>query len=281
MKRGLVWLAVLFCPLVSGAQLDLRCRLVHSQVLLFESILVDVTIVNNTGRPLTLGAPDAEAVLKFDVERSPGALSQPTGIPVWTGAVTVAPMGTLKQTLDILPAYPISSTGPYSLTGRLEWDDRVFISSRMFLDVLPGLEVARFVSSVPGMGKAVRTYTLRTLNRDRTERLFLRIDDEGEGRCYGVFSLGRVVRLQKPLMQADGEGNVHVLHQMGPSQFVMHVFTPYGLLVSQEQYTGDASQMRMDRKADHGVVVEGVTERSSEGDMGAGGETIEFNDLFR
>ncbi len=282
MSRWPKWLVLLLVfPFAAGAQVDIRCRLAHTTVILYESIPMDVTIVNNTGQPLTFGVPEANAALMFDIERSPGALMMPTGASVWTGAVTVAPMGTLKQTVDLLPAYPILNTGPYSITARLEWSDRAFISSRMFLDVVPGFEVARETASVPGMGRAIRTYTLRTLNRDKTERLFLRIDDDDEGRCYGVFDLGRVVRMYKPNMEVDEEGDVHALHQAGPSFFVRHVFTPYGLLVSREQYSGDATQMRMSRQAGSGVVVEGIAQKLGGNEDGPGGETVEFEDLLR
>lgn len=280
--RCVSWLALgVALATTAGAQIDLRCRLVHGQVLLHESIPVEVTIVNNMAEPLELQSPKARAALAFDVERAPGMFVQPTGVPVFTGVVAVAPMSEVKETVDILTSYNIRNTGPYSVSGRLTWGDRAFVAPKMFLDVLPGLEIDRAVAGVPGMPKAVRTYTLRTLNRDRMERLFLRIDDENEGQCYGVVSLGRVVRHYKPMMKVDGEGNVHVLHQAAPNQFFLHVVTPYGLVASQEQYTSEGGQMRLGQSVAGQLEVEGSGGTKVTGDSGAGGEAVEYEDLFK
>ena len=74
----------------------------------------------------------------------------------------------------------------------------------------------------------MRSYTLRTLNRDRREVVFLRINDDDRGMCYGVFELGAIVRMFEPKLQMDEVGNIHVLHQSGPWQFTHSVFTPHG-----------------------------------------------------
>lgn len=280
--RCVSWLALgVALATTAGAQIDLRCRLVNSQVLLHESVPVEVTIANNSAQTIEFQSSKANAALAFEVERVPGVFVLPTGAPIFTNVVTLAPMSSVKETVDLVASYQIRNTGPYSVNGRLTWGDRVFVASKMFFDVLPGLEIDRVVAGVPGMPKAVRTYSLRTLNRDRSERLFLRIDDENDGQCYGVVSLGGVVRHYKPAMKVDGEGNVHVLHQAAPSLFRLHVITPYGLIASQEQYTGEGGQMRLSRGSAGDFKVEGGGESSKAGDAGAGGEAVEFEDLFR
>lgn len=245
MKRSLTSIMVMLWATVSAhAQIEFRCRLVNTKVLQFESIPVEVTIGNNTSEPLTLGGARGSATLLFDVESSPGVLVQPTGALLVTNRLTVKHAETTKFTVDLLPSYNIRSTGPYTITGRLEWRDKVFVGSKMYLDVLPGLEIARMSAGVPGLPGVTRTYSLRTLNRDRTERVFLRITDDN-GQCYGVVDLGGIVRMYKPVLRVDEEGNIQVVHQNGPSSFIRHVITPYALVLEREAYTGDGSGIRL------------------------------------
>ena len=126
-----------------------------------------------------------------------------------------------------------------------------------FLDVLPGLEIARLSAGVPAEPDATRLYTLRTLNRDRVEVMFLRIDDDDRGVCYGVFELGRIVRLYEPKLQVDETGNVHILHQSGPWQFTHSVFTPRGEPVLQEVYSGEGSAIGLKRGEGGQLAVDG------------------------
>jgi hypothetical protein len=139
----------------------------------------------------------------------------------------------------------------------VEWGGKVFISPKLFLDVLPGLEISKLVAGIPEDPNAVRSYTLRTLNRDRNEVVFLRINDDDRDMCYGVFELGAIVRLFKPKLQTDEVGNIHVLHQSGPWQFTHSIVTPNGDPVLQEVYSADGSTIELKRAEGGQIVVQG------------------------
>lgn len=276
MRQAVLFLSIMVVVArIADAQLDFQCRLVNSRVLQFESIPVEVTIINRSGERLVVGGPKATAFLAFDAENSPGALILPTDRPLLTNEVVARHAETVHFTIDLLPSYQIRETGPHSIVGRLEWRDKVFVTSKMYLDILPGLEIARITGGAPGMGGTVRTYSLRTLNRDRTERAFLRITDE-TGRCYGVLDLGRIVRLYKPVLQVDEEGNLQVLHQNGPNSFVRHVVSFDGQVKSQETYLGDGTGLRSGANSSSQV----VSAAELAGDEAAVGETVDFKTLF-
>jgi hypothetical protein len=265
----------LWAAVAARGQIDFRCRLVNTKVLQFESIPVEVTIGNNTGEPLVFGGAQGNATLLFDIESTPGMLAAPTGQPVLTNRVTVKPAETAKLLVDLLPAYGIRNTGPYSVTGRLEWRDKVFVGGKLYLDVLPGLEIARTAAGIPGMPGQTRTYSLRTLSRDRGERVFLRITDDND-QCYGVVDLGSIVRMYKPVLLVDEEGNIQVVHQNGPSSFVRNVVTPYGLVLNREAYTGDGSGIRLKGP---GAENAPLSRPSGEEGESAGGEAVDFEEL--
>lgn len=275
MKR---WVCIAFLVLAmlssAGAQIEFRCRMVNSKVLQFESIPVEVFVANNTGRPLTIGGEGADARLLFDVESTPGVLVMPTGVPLLTNQITVKQAESTRFVVDLLPSYGIISTGPYSISGRLEWRDRIFVGAKMYVDVVPGLEIARLTAGVPELPQSVRNYSLRTLNRDRSERVFLRITDDA-GRCHGVLDLGRIVRVYRPVMHADEEGNIQVVHQNGPGSYVRHVVTPYGHIVAQEAYTGDSGNLRV-----KGPAVGGRAPQPADAEMQrVRGEAVGFEEL--
>ena len=245
-------------PALASAQIELSCRLVNARVLQFEPVLVKMEISNRSFQPLRLSSSDANALLTFDVEQGPGMLVLSTETPLPAEQVTIAPGDTWKGTVNILPAYPLHSTGPYTVAARLDWNEKAFVSGKMFLDVLPGLEIQKVVSGVPGDSSVTRTYSLRTLSRDRKESLFLRIDDEEQEQCYGVLDLGTIVRMFTPVMSVDSIGNIHILHQAGPWQYSRHVFTPTGEPLSQETYVGEGGQVQMEQKPSGQVVVKGA-----------------------
>ena len=281
MKRLALLAVALLTPVLASAQVDIACRLINGRVLQFEPVLVWVEISNRSFQPLRLSSADANALLTFDVEQGPGLLVPPTEVPLPSQPVTIAPGETWKAAVNILPAYPLRRTGPYTVATRLDWNEKAFVSGKMFLDVVPGLELMKLVSGIPGDASVTRTYSLRTLSRDRKERLFLRIDDEDQSECYGVLDLGSIVRMFTPVMQVDGVGNIHILHQSGPWQYARHVFTPNGEPLSQETYVGEGGQVQMEQKPSGQIVVKGaeVYTGGGEGGGGSGGGAQESDEV--
>jgi hypothetical protein len=258
MKRLVFTAAVCaIAALPAAAQIDMQCRLENGRTVLFEPIIVSLDIVNNTGDTLDFSGAIPNAHLAFDVEQSPGVEVSPTGVPLFSQPVTIKPGDTFSGKLNLQATYKITDTGPYTITTRVEWGGKLFISPKLFLDVLPGLEIAKLVSGIPEDPNAVRSYTLRTLNRDRCEVLFLRINDDDNGMCYGVFNLGTIVRMFQPKLQVDEVGNVHVLHQSGPWQFTHSVFTPQGAPVVQDVYSAEGSTIDLKRAEDGQLAVQG------------------------
>ena len=243
--------------LPAAAQIDMQCRLENGRTLLFEPVVVSLDIINNTGDILDFSGAVPNAHLAFDVEQSPGVVVPPTGVPLFNQAVTIKPGDTFTGKVNLQAAYKITDTGPYMVTTRVEWGGKIFVSPKLFLDVLPGLEIGKLVAGIPEDPSAMRTYTLRTLNRDRSEVVFLRINDDEEGTCYGVFDLGTIVRMFQPKLLVDEVGDIHVLHQSGPWQFTHSVFTPHGDPVMQEVYSGEGSIINLKRSEDGQIAVEG------------------------
>ena len=249
--------AAVLTAVTARAQLTVQCSVSSPRVLQYEPIIATLTVGNHTSEPIELTSSGPDARVSFDVEDAPGSLVNPTDVSVLTSPLRIQPQETKQAKVNLLSAYRISRAGPYTITARVRWGGKIFISPKVFLDVLPGLEIAKLVAGMPG-GKGSRTFSLRTLSRDLAERVFLRIDDEDQGTCYGVFDLGRIVRLYSPRMTVDGLGHVHVLHQSGPWQYTHTEFTSDGRPVRSDLYSSQSSTVSMQRGEEGDVSIEGA-----------------------
>jgi hypothetical protein len=254
--------SVLAVPGAQG-QIDVNCALAHPRFLQYEPLVVTLKIANHMGEPIELSGAGPDARIAFDIEESPGVLVESSDQPLLETPVRIQPQDSADVKLNLLGPYRIRRSGPYTISARVRWGGKVFISPRVFADVLPGMEIAKMVSGMPG-GKGMRTYTLRTLSRDRSEHVFLRIDDEDQNTCYGVFDLGTIVRLYTPRMTTDGLGHLHILYQSSPWKYSHTEFTPDGRPVNQEIYSSQSPTLTMDRGEDGMITIEGAERDDSD-----------------
>lgn len=232
---GAVWLAGSSLTL---GQLEISCRLPHTRLLQYEPLSAQVTVQNNTPAPVVLKEADGAAIFFFDIEESPGRLVERAEGPLLKEPLTVPPREKVTFQVNLLTAYQIRSTGPYAITARIQWDNRVFVSPKVLFDVVPGLEIARLTALAPEAADGGRrVLMLRTLDRNRSDHVFLRIDDGAGSLCYGVHDLGTIIRMNDPLLAMDHTGRIHVLHQSGPTRYTHSVYSADAMPISATFYT--------------------------------------------
>ncbi len=269
MRGALGYLAagLLLAAVPAGAQIEVSSRLEHDRVLMFEPIRVEVTVQNRTGLTLRLGDPEAEdgATLEVDVEAGRGEYLARRDRPLLDEPVTIGPRQVATIRLELRSLFRFRQQGPHTLRVGLRWDDELIPGGRRFFDILPGMELASFRALLADPPGARRTVSLRTLNRERMEFLFLRIDDEREDLCYGVFNLGTVVRVFPPVLRMDAADRIHVLHQSAPARFTHSIIeasgTPVGLT-----YYNPMGGVRPELREDERGAIEPVGVRPYSGD---------------
>jgi hypothetical protein len=131
----------------------------------------------------------------------------------------VKPGQKMKLFKDITRWYGLSGLGRYFVTAIVNWNGRTFKSSTITIDVVSGIEILNVTRNAPGYYDVMRIYSLRYWSRNKTEYLFLSVDEEETGRNFGVFQLGRVIRVNKPLMEVEKSGDIVVFHQSGVKHF--------------------------------------------------------------
>lgn len=268
MKRAyrLSAIAVLFSILWTSAkaQVNMTCTLAHDTVLQFEPIWVEFKLKNVSGRLLTL-APDH---LGFEVEKIPGRFMKGSGRPLIDAPLPLRPGVEVTRRVNLLQAYGMKEKGRYAIRGRIQVGDELLLTPRKHLDVVTGFERARLVSSASRGAEMNWVLRLISLKRDHAESLFLRLDDEREGLCYGVYGLGGSLHVREPLLQVDTAGRVHVLHQTGPESYAHSIYTLNGRYIGRQNYLAAQGDIRLEANGTGELRIGGtVTEIEDPGNL--------------
>ena len=249
-----------FCwalAVAAQAQVELSWSLANNRTVLMEPVVALVRIVNNSGHSLDLSAR-GNARLSFDVEDQPTSTVPDTGQPLLQQPVIIPAGETREIEVNLLEAYRIVRGQSYMLTPMLEFDGIRFAGQRLSLEVQPGIELLKRDYGMPSSG-AARQVSLRLIHRDRSDRLFFRIDNSSSGYCLGVYDLGRVIRFFTPCLEQDGAGVFHVLHQSGPDRFAHSTFSYDGAPLGVVFYSAQVGNVRLVRKETGELEVTGGT----------------------
>jgi hypothetical protein len=257
MLLGTLALAVWGSAAAASAQVELTWSLANHRTVLMEPVRATVTIANRSGQTLDL-TPRGNARLFFDVEDQPASTVAGTGRPLLARPVIVPAGETRAVDVNLLDAYRLVRGQSYMLTPVLEFAGMRFFGRRLSLEVQPGLELARRDCGLPAAGDA-RAVSLRLIHRDRSDRLFIRIDDSATGYCLGVYDLGRVIRFFAPRLEQDAAGAFHVLHQTAPDRFAHSVFDYDGAPLGTAFYGAAAGRIRLAPNEQGGLEVQGGT----------------------
>jgi len=214
LKMSAAVCATAMLPGLLPAQVLLRLRSEHTQLVRYETVNLFVSVLNESPYLLTFGG-DNGARLEFLVERGHGSpVDRFNKRPLIEDAAIEA--GRSRDILcDISRWYNLVPVGSYSVRAIVEWRGNAYQSERVRFDVVNGLPIGSQTRTMWADEEFTRQFSLCYLAREGTEHLFLSVDDSERGINYGLFDLGLIVRLHAPVLRVGREGSVHVLHQSG------------------------------------------------------------------
>ncbi len=235
-----VWLSgaalAIFLASPASAQIEVVLTVDPVRALLYEPVYAKVVIRNNTGSVLPFDAESGSARFSFDLERNRNvAVKQNDRTPLLFG-IKLVPAGTSTNVYRLTSLYDMQSRGLYKVRAYVEWNNILFSSPPVELEMLKGFEIARVIAGVPGEQGAMRVYVLEYLTQERGEQVYLRIEDANSSTVYGMHKLGHIVRVRKPEMKVDEAGNAHVLFQTMAMVYIHTAFTPYGVQLFSRGY---------------------------------------------
>lgn len=224
----------------AGAGLQIDCRLAQSTVIQFEPVEAFVTIINATDVELRSDsdAKTGRVPLRLEVERHPdGAAGLLDQTPI-VAALTLRPGERREFMVDVAQRHDIRAVGRYLVRAVVLWNGREYRTEATALEVVNGIELAQFSHTVPGYEDRTRLFSLRYWAREQGEHLFLRVDEPETGINYGVFYLGRLVRVFKPVIRPERDGRIVVLHQAGRDLFTRTTFrtTNENVIMTHQDY---------------------------------------------
>lgn len=231
--------ALILSQLIMGSvaygQLDVRVKLKNKDYLVFEEIKAELTIKNNTAAPFKIGGPKDAAqfdytihddrnyfMSKWDVNRAPIKLEVPA-------------LGTVTQIVDLAVVYDLTRPSSYDLTGGVAWQGYLFSSAKQHFSIHSGSVLLKMTGG-PAPEGGFYEFVLTMMPRNGREELFMHVN-RGDG-CLGVYDLGHMLRFNKPVMQIDSKGQIHILFQISPLQYSHAVFTAQGAPVSSTVLNG-------------------------------------------
>ncbi|MES2309209.1 MAG: hypothetical protein V4507_10165 [Verrucomicrobiota bacterium] len=208
MKQLWIVFSLMATLLFASAQIQIGIQLDRDQFLLYEPIPVKLTILNNTGSPLTVSGD----WLSFMVTLPDGS-----GIRK-DNKLTIDPLqldsGSRKTiTINITPLYSIRDVGQYLLQGVVEIQGVQYVTHTVAFNVANGQKI--WSESRP-VGGVQRIYSLYRFSPTSTNtQVFIRVEEPDENKVYATYSLGDIVSFIQPEIKFDKEGNLHVLHPKG------------------------------------------------------------------
>ncbi|MFH0909742.1 MAG: hypothetical protein V1929_13365 [bacterium] len=173
----------LFAAPAAPAQITVNCRIDPATAAQYEDVSSIITIGNNTGTELELFTTNALCDVVLEVRDQDNVDLTLTSAHFMARPVRLAASVSLTVTNNLLDFFDLRKVGSYKVYGKALWNGKAYISERAFLDIVPGMEIQRIEAGLPAGGG--RQYTLRTLNRDRFDRLLMRIDDDEGGSATG------------------------------------------------------------------------------------------------
>lgn len=236
-----IWLSAVIVlmafPAWVVAQVAISLTLPSAKALLYEDVIATVVVQNNSGQMLALDSTQGTVRFWLDVERDGGQIIRRRDDAPLVSAVKIMPGEARTFRFNVSRLYAIRNEGLYKIRAGVEMNSAHYVSPETTLEVANGFELQRLTAGVPGDLPAIRTYVLSYFQKDSVENIYLRIED-ADKTVYGLFNLGRIVRVRPPEIKVDEAGNVHVLFQTMGMAFVHTAFTPFGVQLFAKTYTG-------------------------------------------
>ncbi|MBI2438533.1 MAG: hypothetical protein HYV36_06955 [Lentisphaerae bacterium] len=269
-------LGLMSAPAWVAAQVALSLTLPSAKALLYEDVMAMVVIENNSGQMLDIEARPARIATRsvaggpgqerfwLEVERADGHIIPRRDDAPVLPAAKIMPGEARAFELNVPRLFAIRRDGLYKIRAGVEINGARFASPERTLEIVNGFELKRLTAGVPGVPGALRTYILSYFHKDRVEDIYLRIED-ADRTVYGLFNLGRIVRVRDPELKVDEAGNAHVLFQTAGLAFVHAAFTPFAVQLFSKNYAGRRGQASLTLQPNGQIaVLDGVEIASGE-----------------
>jgi hypothetical protein len=255
------FLAALVIPVAAHAQLSVQVKMARNELLLYESIRMDVSIRNFSGRTMELGDQGGTPWLNFLVTDESGATISPVGDPFTPGPVKIEPGHTATLTVDLLPHFDLRQRGTFIARAAVNSGVAQALSAPEKFTIINGREIWKQTVGLPISGERTneeyRVYSLQLRRSDTEEVLYAGVQDEAHGLVYGMILLGEFIALGEPSVKVDNKGQLNVLYQSGPHAINYTCIDPDAKVVKNVVYSDILSFPQLITEEDGSIAVHG------------------------
>jgi hypothetical protein len=205
-------------------QIDVGIKCDASRYIIGERIVMEIQIRNSTDEPLVFNDVYHNAELELSIIQG----RQLDGIPIrkkLKKEFVIMTDDTITKHIELNPLCSFQKQGCYQVRVSIYYGGRVYTSSPFAFDVIDGIELTSRRRMLKNHPNVTLTYSLRYIGRDSRETAFMVIQDKERGELYGTFRLGPLVRVYRPALTFDGDGNLVCVHQSGYNRFSRSVIS--------------------------------------------------------
>ncbi len=256
-------IATILAASQAHAQVQVDIALRRKLYMVYEPIMCTVTLINNTGRPLTLEDTPRDKWFSFQVETTDGRSLPPLNPDYQNEPVELPAGDRLVRKINLTPLYPIGEFGTYRIRGSVFVAalGQYFSSPTLNVEITEGRKIWEQTVGVPegaGEGRA-RTMTLLSHRLPSTSVLYLRVQDREAGIIFCTTQLGRYIFYGTPDVMFDAANHIHILQNTAPKAFLYSHFDVNGRVMAQKGYQGGDTRPYLARGVDGQVSVSGGT----------------------
>jgi len=235
----LLFAAELICA-AALADVEVDLKLEHKEYLQYEQVNAFVTIYNDEDYLVVIDSTKTNRLdeLRFNIRHGMKTPAVRINRLPLVDYLELKPGAKKTLLIDLTRWFSMSKVGSYDISAELEHGGRVWRTKRTLIDIVDGIETTSVTRSIPGDPNRIRRYSLRYWAREQKEYLFLRAEEEENEIVYGVFPLGVLIRIFKPVIDVDRKGNITVVHQSGRNVFTRTTFRsePYSVKFIDQTY---------------------------------------------
>ncbi|MDA3923605.1 MAG: hypothetical protein PF904_02775 [Kiritimatiellae bacterium] len=185
-----------------------------------EAVVVQLDLLN-AGRDLVKVDP-AKGGDQFVVEISYGQRYnelKPITTAPFCKSFELKPGNKFTSKLEIDKWYPLLKCGQYFIQLVFVHNGVRYESNKKSFDVVSGLPIKEGVQMFIRDQELKRVFKLVHWERNRAERLFLKIKDEPSGAVWDTIDLGTFLKTSDPKLDIDEKGEVKVVHRATQDAF--------------------------------------------------------------
>ena len=262
MRIYLILAGILLAALTASAQVQVDISMKRTLYIVYEPILVTVTITNLSGNELTLADSGHNKWFGLQLETLDGRPIPPSNGDYSNQPVELGPQQKISRTVNLTPIFPVSEFGGYRLKASvfLQQTNRFLTSPALNFEVTDGHVLWQKAVGVPdgspGAG-TTRTITLLSHRLSQSTQLYVRIEDKQAGIVYCTHQLGKFLTFGNPSILLDTQNRVHILQNAAPKAYVYSKIGLNGEVMERKSYNEFSSRPELRRGSDGSVVVVG------------------------